>query len=63
MCPTSASWSLVLSYCSGVAHAGGRGSLLGAVLCLVVVEVIDYGMIVTGVAPWDQDRVLLGSRC
>lgn len=42
----------------GVTLAGGRGSLLGPVLCLVIVEVIRNGMLMTD---WgDLDLVLWG---
>lgn len=37
---------------SGVALAGGRGSVLGAVLCLVIVRVIHSGMILTDWGDW-----------
>ena len=37
----------------GVALAGGRGSLLGAVLCLAIVRVIDNGMVLTDWGDWD----------
>ena len=52
--------AVVAALLGGVALSGGRGSLLGASLALLVWEVTRNGIIVTGVSPTGQARAQIG---